>query len=152
MNLPKMLRGSQSPLTVTGKMPLLVSGKQWLRSWWEVTMCTWCPLDCKASAASTTRRSAPPIPKSGWRKSTLTIFLQLSAKTNQLLLLKKWMNCWMIYPIKYRLFAKWDGTRPSQIVKTLESDKMSKRSAVDSYHVVCFEWWRSNQQQRCLYH
>lgn len=151
MNLPKMLRGSQSPLTVTGKMPLLVSGKQWLGSWWEVTMCTWCPLDCKASAASTTSRSAPPIPKSGWRNSTLTIFLQQSsAKRNQLLLLKKWINCRIIYLIKYRLFAERDGTGPSQNVKKLQSDKISKESAVDSYHVVCFDWWRSNQQQRCL--
>ncbi len=34
---------------------------------------TWCPLAWRASAASTTRRSAPPIPRSGCRKTTRAI-------------------------------------------------------------------------------
>ncbi len=36
---------------------------------------TWCPLAWRASAASTTRRSAPPIPRSGCRKTTRAILL-----------------------------------------------------------------------------
>jgi len=34
-------------------------------------MATLCPLDCSPTAASMTKRSAPPMPRSGWTKTML---------------------------------------------------------------------------------
>ena len=68
---PKLLRGSQSPITVTRNWLFLVSSKQWFGSWWLVTNCTSWPWDCKAKAASTTSLSAPPIPRSGCKNTTV---------------------------------------------------------------------------------
>lgn len=50
-------------------VPSRHSSKQWFRSQWFVKMTTRCPRFCKPTAASTTRRSAPPIPRSGWKKT-----------------------------------------------------------------------------------
>lgn len=44
---------------------------------------TWCPRDCNPTAASITKRSAPPIPKSGCTKTILrgvVVFVAISAK------------------------------------------------------------------------
>ena len=51
--------------------PLRASSKQWAGSQWLVNMVILCPKFCKPTAASMTRRSAPPMPRSGWKKTML---------------------------------------------------------------------------------
>ena len=99
-HLPKRALGSQSPLASTAQRPLTVSWKQWLGSWWAVRIRVSWPcksevsrnpaaggsrcrkdsvsyktptLACSARLQSTMSLSAPPIPRSGWRNTTLTI-------------------------------------------------------------------------------
>lgn len=52
-----------------GNVPSRASSKQWLRSRWLVKTTTLCPRFCMPTAASTTRRSAPPMPRSGCKKT-----------------------------------------------------------------------------------
>ena len=80
-NFPKMVRGNQSPTVVTlsragSLFSGLVSVKQCLTSWCVVSMCTSCCFFWRANAASTINLSAPPIPKSGWRKTIWTLVLE----------------------------------------------------------------------------
>jgi hypothetical protein len=52
-------------------IPSLASSKQWEGSQCDVNIVTVCPRFCRPTAASITRRSAPPMPRSGWKKTTL---------------------------------------------------------------------------------
>ena len=67
---PKRCLGNQSPWTWTLSCPSRVSAKQCAGSWWEVKTSTWLPVEMHASAASTTSRSAPPMPRSGCTNAT----------------------------------------------------------------------------------
>lgn len=60
-------------------VPSLASSKQCLGSQWLVKMMTLWPLFCKPTAASTTNLSAPPIPRSGWKKTIVFLLLLCSA-------------------------------------------------------------------------
>ena len=54
------------PRTLTFRVPSLTSSKQWDLLQCEVKIVTLWPSSCRPTAASTTSRSAPPIPRSGW--------------------------------------------------------------------------------------
>lgn len=56
-------------------VPSLASSKQCLGSQWLVKMTTLWPLFCSPTAASTTSLSAPPMPRSGWKKTIVLFFL-----------------------------------------------------------------------------
>jgi len=58
---------------MTESRPSRVSSKQCDVSWCAVSIITRCPRDFRARAASTTARSAPPIPKSGCKNTTFNI-------------------------------------------------------------------------------
>ena len=58
---------------LTSASPEMVSVKQCPRSWCAVTITQLWPRSCSARLASTMRRSAPPIPRSGWMKTTFTM-------------------------------------------------------------------------------
>lgn len=49
-------------------IPLRASSKQWVGSQCEVKITMVWPRDLRPRAASMTRRSAPPMPRSGWMK------------------------------------------------------------------------------------
>jgi hypothetical protein len=51
-------------------LPSRASSKQCVGSQCDVNMVTLWPLFWRPTAASMTRRSAPPIPRSGWKKTT----------------------------------------------------------------------------------
>ena len=55
-------------------IPLRASSKQWVGSQWEVKITTVWPRDLRPRAASMTRRSAPPMPRSGWMKMIVFFF------------------------------------------------------------------------------
>lgn len=55
-------------------VPSLASSKQCLGSQWLVKMTTLWPLFCSPTAASTTNLSAPPMPRSGWKKTIVFFF------------------------------------------------------------------------------
>lgn len=50
-------------------LPFLASSKQWFSSQCEVKIVTLCPRFCRPTAASMIRRSAPPMPRSGWKNT-----------------------------------------------------------------------------------
>lgn len=66
-------------------VPSRASSKQWLRSQWLVKMTTLWPRFCRPTAASTTRRSAPPMPRSGWKKTTVLWPSSFSAMAGEVL-------------------------------------------------------------------
>lgn len=55
-------------------IPLRASSKQWVGSQCEVKITTVWPRDWRPRAASMTRRSAPPMPRSGWMKTIVFFF------------------------------------------------------------------------------
>lgn len=55
-------------------VPSLTSSKQCPRSQCAVKINTRCPNSCNPTAASTIKRSAPPMPRSGWMKTMLYFF------------------------------------------------------------------------------
>lgn len=55
-------------------IPLRASSKQWVGSQCEVKITTVWPRDLRPRAASMTRRSAPPMPRSGWMKMIVFFF------------------------------------------------------------------------------
>lgn len=50
-------------------IPFLASSKQWFLSQCEVKIVTLWPIFCRPTAASIIRRSAPPMPRSGWKNT-----------------------------------------------------------------------------------
>ena len=94
LNRPRNVAGRRSPRTRTSNVPDCVSfycwksdmigkavrqllylpsrasSKQCPGSQCEVYIVTVCPSSFKLTAASTIRRSAPPMPRSGWKKTT----------------------------------------------------------------------------------
>lgn len=59
-------------------VPSLASSKQCLGSQWLVKMTTLWPLFCSPTAASTTNLSAPPMPRSGWKKTIVFFFFSVA--------------------------------------------------------------------------
>lgn len=59
-------------------VPSLASSKQCLGSQWLVKMTTLWPLFCSPTAASTTSLSAPPMPRSGWKKTIVFFFFPVA--------------------------------------------------------------------------
>ncbi|KAL4965555.1 uncharacterized protein BDV14DRAFT_172864 [Aspergillus stella-maris] len=55
-----------SPRTLTSSVPSLASSKQWPLSQCDVYTETLCPVFWSARPTSMIRRSAPPMPRSGW--------------------------------------------------------------------------------------
>lgn len=55
-------------------IPLRASSKEWVGSQCEVKITTVWPRDLRPRAASMTRRSAPPMPRSGWMKMIVFFF------------------------------------------------------------------------------
>lgn len=55
-------------------IPLRASSKQWVGSQCDVKITTVWPRDLRPRAASMTRRSAPPMPRSGWMKIIVFFF------------------------------------------------------------------------------
>lgn len=55
-------------------IPLRASSKQWVGSQCDVKITTVWPRDLRPRAASMTRRSAPPMPRSGWMKMIVFFF------------------------------------------------------------------------------
>ena len=69
---PGLNRGSKNAIKMEHNGPSLASSKQWLGSQCDVKIVTLCPRFCRPTAASIIRRSAPPMPRSGWKN---TMFL-----------------------------------------------------------------------------
>jgi hypothetical protein len=63
----------------SGGLPSRASSKQCRGSQCAVKMVTVWPRSCSATAASTTRRSAPPMPRSGWKKTVCCFVCAMAA-------------------------------------------------------------------------